>query len=400
MNAMSEANRHEDPIVDNRSTDPGTLTPAAPQAPAPLFARTDTAERDRSISAVRQWISTPSQIPSTRTVTPQGGVIDQLDVLDLDLPEDVRTKLIRAHDHGMQLPNGYRIPDSGIGWLLTWPDSTKSGDFRLARGVDGNRADAVEGAMVLAFFTLMLFCVTFLVCWQGGGDGFFYDHKWLLSGAAAGGLATLGAGKILVSEWNGLSKADTKTVRNAIAAEIESRTSESKSRTREEVIVQVARQLISELRTNTAWTSGYLDLSRATFDPTTELREITEFAAQIRAMRDDLGPKPTGTIPESSLAQQHWDANSADLDAVFTALVVRVAALHHYLGVLTDLAEKIDALASIERSLATNADIVTLAHHLGANDIATDRYDRLIADATTLRADITTLTTHLAAGEG
>jgi len=89
----------------------------------------------------------------------------------------------------------------------------------------------------------------------------------------------------------------------------------------------VAGSLIMSLTASAAWNSTYLNTAPALFNPAAELAEIRQHAAQIRALRAEIGPPPPGTGPEHDHAVEHHRRDLEQLDLIFASLQRRVTAL-------------------------------------------------------------------------
>lgn len=259
-----------------------------PEGPAPVFDRAASKDRDRSIQEVRNWISAPGHLPAPTRLVASGATVHSLDLLNIDLPGDMRTKLIRAQDHGMVLPHGFVRHDDT--YKLRYPEKPSRHDWYMRLNCPGNRSDS---AVVIALGTLAATILGGLIL--GGLVTLATDVSgwlpalWTLLASGFGCGVVVGVGTSIY-QWRqvryGLSDTDTYRVGQAVSEHI--RSPSSSERSQEVAVVTVAGRLIERLRANAAWTSEWLDLSRATFDPAEELREITEFSGQIRAMRTQL----------------------------------------------------------------------------------------------------------------
>lgn len=360
-----------------------------PDPPRPVFARATDTDRATALAAVRAALLNPADPLRSHAVTLPPAPLDA-DELDTDR---LRRRLLRAREHGFVLPTGVENHINKFGQRFD-----KLVYDRTACGIavtDATRSQVATITLAIAGCAfLVVLVISGVIAAAINGGGVVDSAGWVL--LSAGGAAAAAAGTFMCHDWRllryGLDGTDIEDLFDAMRARRDRHTADVTSGDREVALASIAATQIHAITTSAAWDSGYLDLGRAVLDPDAELAEIRTFAGELHTMRSRLGTAPTGNSLAAAQARAHHAERRSELDTVFDSLVERVAALHHYANVLAALSDTITALDSIEQSRAAGDDIATLAAQLGANDLATDRYDRLTADATALRAEITHFT--------
>lgn len=364
-----------------------TALNVVPDTPASVFDRADDTARQTSLQLINDMLTNPEN-HRIAPITP----IADIDPADLDISQSLRRRLVRAKQHGYVIPESKTtlIPVPGrhpgiisqhiFDYPADVPHEKRITDKTRGQ-IIGEAARSMAGCLAVGGATVAATELADLPAWATGtGLG-------LIAFAALGFIGALIARRRKLA--HALSRFRIIDLHQALI-------DRPRNSDREELLVAIAATLIDKLKGSIAWNSGYLDIAHALFNPATEYREIRSFAAKIAQTRTRLGTAPAGKGPDAQRARDHHAQQLADLDHVFGALVARVAALHHYTDVVGALSEKITALRSIERSLATGREIDDLAHQIGANELALTRYDQLIADAHGLHSDITMLASSLA----
>lgn len=366
----------------------GELSVVVPDAPVPVFGRACGEERAAAIEAVRAMVTNPR-------IRPPVGSSRYFDPAVLKVSESLRGRLIRAQEHGYVIPDVGGVNRSDLTRRSSWKELEYV--YPAETPADKRITDPVRQELLKRVLRVpaTLLAVALVVGLFG-----IESANWVVWEGIAAFVAAIGflmAGVRLAVRRDELrdriTYAERSELRQALLSSMN--ISQTPAGDREAALAAIADGLIGRITSSVAWESGYLDIAHAVFDPAAERREIHRFASKIRETRLRLGPVPLGNSPEATQAREHRERQVVDLDLVFDTLVERVGALQHYSMVMASLSDKIEALRSIERSLTVGHDITDLAQQLGANELAIDRYDRLIADATGLRVAITTLATEL-----
>lgn len=368
------------------SWDTTTLN-VVPDTPASVYDRADNTARQTSLQLINNMLADPEnhQIGPVRPIA-------DIDPADLDISESLRRRLVRAKKHG------YVIPESRTKIGLApgrHPRLLSQHVFDYPAGVpyENRITDKTRGQILGEAARPTVGCGIIGAATVAGTE--LADLPVWVTGTGFG-LIGFAALCFIVSLITRRRKLSYGLSRFRIIELHQALIDQPRNSDREERLVAITADLIDKLTASIAWKSGYLDVAHALFHPATEYREIRSFAAKIAQTRTRLGKAPAGEGPDAQRARTHHAQQLDDLDHVFDVLVARIAALHHYTLVIGALSEKITALQSIERSLTTSHEIDDLAHQIGTNELAINRYDQLIADAQGLHGDITMLASSLA----
>ncbi len=153
-------------------------------------------------------------------------------------------------------------------------------------------------------------------------------------------------------------------------------------------ITVVASNLVAELQASRAWNSEYFDVAHAKFSPSAELEEVTRHAQHLARLQDAIGTTCDGVSDEAALARKHQDFQRQQLEVLTESLIRRVGALHHYVGLVTDLSEKVVALEQLEQATRIDRELEEAFLQYGRDELARQRYRELETDLAGVRASV------------